>query len=135
MNSILDYFDLNKRIARITSGLKYKNAVNAANTKKPIRLSAQMPLYEQLFLYLGTVIGVLFSAALTQFRAGRIDNLNISVTTIAVSCVVTLFIIPPTFEKLNVNPDAPFLVRFGLFVQNGVFWEVIFDSVGKFMNT
>jgi len=40
-------------------------------------------------------------------------------------------IIPVVFEKLSVRPDAPFIVRFGLFVQNGVFWQVIIGSIGK----
>lgn len=37
----------------------------------------------------------------------------------------------PRFEKLSVRPDAPFVVRLGLFVQTGVFWQVIIVSIGK----
>ncbi|MBU7038616.1 MAG: hypothetical protein HXS52_11850 [Theionarchaea archaeon] len=36
-------------------------------------------------------------------------------------------------EKLNLNPDAPFIVQFAIFVQNGVFWHMLIDSIGAVM--
>jgi hypothetical protein len=84
----------------------------------------------QLLMYLGTFIGVLLSTAVTHFRTGNID-LTITVGEVLVSAVIALVIIPLVYEKLNLNPKAPFIVQFGLFVQNGVFWHVLIDSIGS----
>jgi len=91
----------------------------------------KMPLWEQLLLYVGTVIGVIFSSAATHFKSGEKMNLNLDLTTVVISCVVALVIIPQIYERLNVPPDTPLLIRFGLFVQHGVFWHVLFSSLGK----
>jgi hypothetical protein len=86
----------------------------------------------QLLMYLGTFIGVLLSTAVTHFRTGSTD-LTITVGEVLVSAVIALVIIPLVYEKLNLNPGAPFIVQFGLFVQNGVFWHVLIDSIGSIL--
>jgi hypothetical protein len=65
-----------------------------------------------------------------HFRSGSID-LTITAGEIILSAVIALVIIPLVYEKLNLNPGAPFIVQFGLFVQNGVFWHVLIDSIGS----
>jgi hypothetical protein len=98
--------------------------------------AVQNPTYlsmtRQLLMYLGTFIGVLLSTAVTHFRTGNID-LTITVGEVLVSAVIALVIIPLVYEKLNLNPKAPFIVQFGLFVQNGVFWHVLIDSIGSIL--
>ena len=91
----------------------------------------RMPLWEQLSMYLGTVIGVLFSSAIMQYKTGELGALMITMPTVVISAVIALVIIPVVFEKLNIKPDAPLLVRLGLFVQHGVFWQVLLSAVGK----
>jgi hypothetical protein len=90
-----------------------------------------MSLGEQLLMYFGVVIGVVFSSVVQQFKSGQVIGLKISLASLLVAGVIALVIIPVVFQKLTVRPDAPFLVRFGLFVQNGVFWHVITSSIGK----
>jgi hypothetical protein len=98
--------------------------------------AVQNPTYlsvtRQLLMYLGTFIGVLLSTAVAHFRTGNVD-LTITVGEVAVSAVIALVIIPLVYEKLNLNPGAPFIVQFGLFVQNGVFWHVLIDSIGSIL--
>jgi hypothetical protein len=98
--------------------------------------AVQNPTYlsvtRQLLMYLGTFIGVLLSTAVAHFRTGNID-LTITVGEVLVSAVIALVIIPLVYEKLNLNPKAPFIVQFGLFVQNGVFWHVLIDSIGSIL--
>jgi hypothetical protein len=91
----------------------------------------QIPIMEQILMYIGTVLGVVFSSAAMQFSAGKLDRIAIRAPAVIVAMVVAFVIIPVTFEKLNVKADAPLLVRFGLFVQHGVFWQVLFGTVGK----
>lgn len=73
-------------------------------------------------MYFGVLLGVYFSSLIRGSQ---------SQASLLIAALVALVIIPVVFEKLNVNPKAPFIVRFGLFVQNGVFWDVIFESIGK----
>jgi hypothetical protein len=90
-----------------------------------------MPIWEQLMMYFGTVVGVLFSSAVMEFKSGEFETFSVTITSIILSAVIALVIIPVVFEKLNVKPDAPLVVRLGLFVQHGVFWQVLFGAMGK----
>jgi len=86
----------------------------------------------QLVMYIGTFIGVLLSTAVTHFRSGTLE-LTITVGEVALSAVIALVIIPLVYEKLMLNPRAPLIVQFGLFIQNGVFWHVLIDSIGSIL--
>jgi hypothetical protein len=81
-----------------------------------------MSLFEQVAMYLGLVLGVVFSAELRGTR---------SPTTPVLAALTALVIAPVAFEKLKVAPESPFIVRFGLFVQNGVFWDILFEAIGS----
>ncbi len=91
----------------------------------------QMPWWEQIIMYVGIVIGVLFSSVLLNFQVGETVDLYFSIPTLIVSSIIGVLICPIAFEKLAVDPLAPFITRFGLSVQHGVFWYVIFSSLGK----
>jgi hypothetical protein len=84
-------------------------------------------------MYLGIVIGIFFSTFLHQLESGQEIIFTFHLTNLIVSCIVGLLIIPVAYEKLKIKSDSPFIVRFGLFVQNGVFWQVIVGSIGKTM--
>ena len=145
MNVILNYFDLNRRAARSVKQVEgfpikregEKDVAPLSTRKKreprPAHLTRapRMPLWQQLLLYFGVVIGVIFSSAVMQFKSGQPISLNITLTTIFVSIIVGLIIIPLAFERLSIKPDSPLIVRFGLFVQHGVFWQVILGLIGK----
>jgi hypothetical protein len=145
MNVIPNYFDLNKRAAKSVKriegfpikkkGEKDVGPLSTQEKREPrpahLKKAPKMPLWQQLLLYLGIVIGVVFSSAVMQFKSGQPISLNISLTTIFISIIVGLIIIPLAFERLNVKPDSPLIVRFGLFVQHGVFWQVILGLIGK----
>jgi len=142
MNNILSYFDLNKRKGgsqeidfsaidevknEATAKILYRMVAKEGGVSS--QKSKQMPLGEQLLLYFGIVIGVLFSSIVAQFGSSGF-NLNLTAINILVSIVIAFIIIPTAFEKLSVKPEAPLLIRFGLFVQNGVFWQVLLKSIG-----
>jgi hypothetical protein len=93
--------------------------------------SKALPVWEQCLMYAGVLIGVIFSSAVQEFRKGSVGSLNISLATLVVGAVIALVIIPGMFKQLQVDPTTPFIVRFGLFVQNGVFWHVVASSIGK----
>jgi hypothetical protein len=111
-------------------GLTFLEAASTFDSTKasPVK---PMSLAEQLLMYFGVVIGVVFSTVVQQFRSGQVLNLQITLGGLLVAAVIALVIVPVVFQKLTVRPDAPFLVRFGLFVQNGVFWHVLTSSIGK----
>jgi uncharacterized Tic20 family protein len=88
-------------------------------------------VWDQLLMYVGIFIGVLFSSAVAQFKNGNQISFKINLATIIISAVVALIIVPQAFEKLKMQSSAPLIVRFGFFVQNGVVWRVIFEAVAK----
>ncbi|MBU7018227.1 MAG: hypothetical protein HXS44_12020, partial [Theionarchaea archaeon] len=90
----------------------------------------KITLIHQILMYLGTFMGVLLSTAVTHFRFGNAD-LTITVGEVVLSAVIAFIIVPLVYEKLMLNPKAPFIVQFGLFVQNGVFWHILIDSIGS----
>ena len=91
-----------------------------------------LSLPHQLLMYVGTFLGIVFSTAICQFRSGSV-YLKFPVGEIILSAVIAVVIIPLVYEKLMLNPQAPLIVQFGIFVQNGVFWHVLIDSVGSLL--
>ncbi|MBN1585384.1 hypothetical protein JW899_03390 [Candidatus Uhrbacteria bacterium] len=143
--SFASYFDLNRRAAGAVRETPSPLTVTTRSTipeseEKPIRpelgkpAAAEkpaMPLWEQIVLYVGTVIGVLFSSAIMKFNVEETVDLRFSVATLAVAAVIALLVTPSAFEKLKVSPDSPFLSRLSLFAQHGVFWQVVIEALRK----
>jgi hypothetical protein len=130
----MKYFDLNERVQK---GLK--NNGGSLREKDPgLTDSSRAPeisvlsFLHQLLMYLGTFLGIVFSTAICQFRSGNIQ-LTLPIGEIILSAVIAVVIIPLVYEKLMLNPRAPLIVQFGIFVQNGVFWHVLIDSVGSLL--
>jgi hypothetical protein len=129
----MKYFDLNDRVQK---GLKNNGGVLEENpgitdsSDDPTLPVLSLP--HQLLMYVGTFLGIVFSTAICQFRSGSI-NLEFPIGEIMLSAVIAVVIIPLVYEKLMLNPKAPLIVQFGIFVQNGVFWHVLIDSVGSLL--
>jgi hypothetical protein len=146
--NLLKYFDLNRRVRFMNSPNSKRNGVpqkpgrnHWANLDRDegvyeqsqnvlsacwLALTRQeadnLSIADQLLMYCGVLMGVYFSGVIRgqDFRP-----------TLLLAAVVSLIIIPIVFEKLNINPNAPLIVRFGLFVQNGVFWDVLLQALGN----
>jgi hypothetical protein len=139
-NTMWSYFDLNKRAHRslleelvdrqISTAKIIEPEPEVAEEEKPKARVHLSPLL-QIIMYFGIFIGIFFSTAVNQFKKEGAFNLAISVPTILISAVIALVLIPIVYEKLNLNPGSPFIVQFGLFVQHGVFWHVIFGAIGE----
>lgn len=127
---LLRDFDLNSPTPGPTPPIEVKRRgmLPKPGTESDHSSAAVLSVTEQLFMYAGTVIGVIFSSGVTQF--GRTANpfASIGWRTVLLSAIVSLIVIPRIYEKLKVQPNTPFLIRFGLFVQHGVFWNVLFDA-------
>ncbi len=130
------YFDLNDRAQRARNNGDTALFPETGNCCNPDSAEQEkgsaISVAHQLVMYIGTFIGVLLSTAVTHFRSGTLE-LTITVGEVALSAVIALVIIPLVYEKLMLNPRAPLIVQFGLFVQNGVFWHVLIDSIGNIL--
>jgi len=128
------YFDLNDRAQRARNNGDTALFTETGNYCNPdsVEEESVISVAHQLVMYIGTFIGVLLSTAVTHFRSGNME-LTITVGEVALSAVIALVIIPLVYEKLMLNPRAPLIVQFGLFVQNGVFWHVLIDSIGSIL--
>ena len=133
------YFSLNDRARKAWNNNGGKVAVDRdlpvffSELENETQENTEVPtitLIHQIVMYLGTFMGVLLSTAVTHFRSGNAD-LTITVSEVILSAVIAFIIVPLVYEKLIVNPKAPFIVQFGLFVQNGVFWHILIDSIGS----
>jgi len=139
----MKYFDLNDRIRKAWKNNGGTSAVNgwpeifSAETGNHLQDSvlemkrSVMSLVHQLLMYLGTFIGVLLSTAVKHFINAESFELTVTFGEVVVSAAIALVIIPLVYEKLMLNPKAPLIVQFGLFVQNGVFWHVLIESIGS----
>jgi hypothetical protein len=131
------YFNLNERARKgwnngTVSGLpEVVEETGCHEQGNPVEMPAQLSVGYQVLMYVGTFIGVLLSTAVTHFQSG--NTLTFTLGEVAISAVIALVIIPVVYEKLQLNPEAPFIVQFGIFVQHGVFWHVLIDSVGSML--
>jgi hypothetical protein len=125
----MKYFDLNQRAqnGKGNETAASKNPEPEAGQDIDINF---LSVARQAAMYLGTFIGVLLSTAVTHFQAGNTD-LTLTVYEVVLSAVVAFVIIPVVYEKLQLNPGVPFVVQFGLFVQNGVFWHIVIGTIGS----
>ncbi len=141
--NLLKYFDLNRRVFKRTNRQRETKVAftqqwslfspEENNDKRHQSLlvtltsalnqheEGQLSIADQLLMYFGVLLGVYFSGVIRgqDFRPS-----------LFLASIVALVIIPAAFEKLNINPTAPLIVRFGLFVQNGVFWDVFLQAIG-----
>ena len=134
------YFDLNERVKKAwenNNGGSLHHGTMAAAHSETEKLDTPEPdelpylsILRQVLMYLGAFVGVLLSSAIMQFRSGAADP-AISIPEVILSAAIAFVIIPVVYEKLNLNPDAPFIVQFAIFVQNGVFWHMLIDSIGS----
>lgn len=127
---IVNYFNLDKSIPNeeFNDGLIGKSGDSVAS---PPPSPQKEHWFKQFLMYLGVLLGVIFSSAIKKFAEGITTELSFSWSYLAISAVAALLIIPYVYDKLKIHKDAPFIVRFGFFVQNGVFWEVIISGIGK----
>jgi hypothetical protein len=127
MNAI-EYFNLNAK--PVTEADAYIFFAYRRGGKKQGASNGRsaMPWWEQFLMYAGVVVGVMFSSAVINANSA---GLAISWRYVVWACIVGLVLMPTVFRKLNVKPNAPLIVRLGLFVQNGVFWQTLVQAVGK----
>jgi len=128
------YFDLNDRVQKglkNNGGVVLEKDLGMADSSRDPTMSV-LSFSHQLLMYLGTFLGIMFSTAICQFRSGNIQ-LSLPIGEIILSAVIAVVIIPLVYEKLMLNPRAPLIVQFGIFVQNGVFWHVLIDSIGSLL--
>ena len=131
-----EYFNLNERARKawnngtgVTGLPEVVSETGCHHQENPAEVPTQFSLAHQVLMYVGTFIGVLLSTAVTHFRSG--NTLTFTLGEVVISAVIAFVIIPVVYEKLQLNPEAPFIVQFGIFVQNGVFWHVLIDSIGS----
>jgi len=122
------YFDLNKQVSKtLEAPMTIMKAPNQPTKEERNRLSWG----QQALLYLGVFVGVFFSSAVDQFKIGGAVSLKFDSASLIVSAIVALMLVPVVYEKLRLNPKTPLLVQFGFFIQNGVFWQVVINSLSK----
>ncbi len=123
---MLNYFDLNNKAQKDLKVFTKSFPAESASGE-----GSNLSGTQQIMMYFGLLVGVLFSTAVNQFKKGQAADLNMDPATIIISGVIALILVPMVYKNLRVDAKAPFIVQFGLFVQNGVFWNVIVDSLGK----
>lgn len=122
---MLDYLDLNKRARK---SREKEQKAHALEQRKEIQEQA-LSAARQVVMYFGVFIGVLLSEAVHDLGTGRHIKISLTVGKVIVSALIALIVVPYVYEKLR--PESPFIVQFGLFVQNGVFWSFILNLIGK----
>lgn len=143
--NLLKHFDLNRRTTQAKRGNDRRvgdirgavqqrwrlNTTNSSDTRLEHLMErcwaaltrhdeGDQSIAEQLLMYVGVLLGV--------YCSGMIRGQEVQ-PTLLLAALIALIIVPISFEKLSVNPRAPLLVRFGLFVQNGVFWDVLLEAL------
>lgn len=123
---MLNYFDLNKRAEK-----GQKSSFQLFHKKGGVPSAPALTVWDQITMYVGTLIGILFGPAVAQFKNGTFGSFNFTLPLLVLAAIIALGLMPKVYEKISVQPSVPFIVRLGLFVQHGVFWQVLFDAVGK----
>jgi hypothetical protein len=127
------YFDLNERsrangTLQSAGGTVSDDPLNPAPPPAPAT-SGMSPI-EQAAMYLFIVLGVLFAPFLNLISNGTaLPKELVNPVIVVGAAIIGFFIIPTVWEKVGARPDAPAIVRFALFFQNGVFWQTILGTI------
>jgi hypothetical protein len=91
-----------------TSGIRVSNQTDTQSSRLKVGEEQQekpssttpvaMPLWEQIVLYAGLVVGVLFSSAVMQWKAGNAANVAFTFTGVALSIVIAFILLPVVRE-------------------------------------
>jgi hypothetical protein len=84
---------------------------------------------QQFLMVIGVFVGVIFSDVIGQFQNGSQVTIGLTIGKIGVSVLVALILTPVAFSRLD--PSSPYIVKFALFIQSGVFWRVIIETIAK----
>ncbi len=114
MDGLLAWFDLNASAAPIGP---------AATT--------DMPLLQQVLLYVVVVLGVLLSEAVAMARGGGEISIRLSRPWVLVACMVALVVFPAVWREVGSMEETSLLVQMGLAAQGGVFWGVVVAGAEK----
>ncbi len=92
---------------------------------------AEMPLVQQVVLYLVVVVGVVFSEAVAMARNGGPITVDLDRRWLLVACIVALVVFPAVWREIGSLTEASLLVQMGMAAQGGVFWGVIMAGAEK----
>jgi len=92
---------------------------------------AEMPLSQQLLLYLVVVLGVILSEAVAMARRGEPVSIELSPSWLLVACLVALVVFPAVWREIGAMNEASLVAQMGLAAQGGVFWGVIMAGAEK----
>jgi hypothetical protein len=94
-----------------------------------------MAATEQIIMVLGLLVGVIFSEAVLQkVKSGSpsISFPKLTIFDIAIYLIIAIIILPIAYDKaLNLDPDLPILYRLGLYIQSGVSYPILFNTISK----
>jgi len=109
----------------------YFNLSNDTNTLATRSTPQEMPVWEQIILYLVVVLGIILSSAVAKARAGQVIELSLNWPLVAVGAFIALVIFPAVWTAIGARADSPLLVRMGIAAQNGTFWSVLMTAAEK----
>ena len=92
---------------------------------------SEMPLVQQVLLYLVVVAGVILSEAVAMARSGVPISIELSRPWLLVACLVALVVFPAVWREIGAMAEAGLLVQMGVAAQGGVFWGVIMAGAEK----
>jgi len=91
----------------------------------------EMPLVQQVLLYLVVVAGVILSEAVAMARSGGPISIELSRPWLLVACLVALVVFPAVWREIGAMGEAGLLVQMGMAAQGGVFWGVVMAGAEK----
>jgi hypothetical protein len=92
---------------------------------------SEMPLAQQLLLYLVVVAGVLLSESVAMARRGHAVSLELSKSWVLTASLIALVVFPAVWREIGVSAETSLVVQLGLAAQGGVFWGVVMAGVEK----
>jgi hypothetical protein len=123
-----NYFSLNTRSRRAEVQQASALARRSSASGEPPPPPEPMTLVEQIVMYLGVLVGVLFQPVLTRYRTLGTIDFTLPWGLLVVSLLIAVVVAPYVYEKVGVRRDTPGLIRFGLFAQQGLLWQVLLDA-------
>lgn len=115
ISRIVDYFNLNKPFK-----FREDRVRAAADDDKKWKLYTA--------LVSGVFFGIFFSETIINFTQGNNIIFDLSWPWIIISLIITFIIIPAIYKSI-IDDTSPLFIKFCIFVQNGIFWRLLFSTI------
>lgn len=106
------------------------NSIRTQSAQATVPKKRRLSYQDQATMVIGMFVGVFFNQFVMQAQGTNFSpEINIDLIQTVVYFVITIAMTPFVYEKINIDPEADFIYKFGIYVLTGLFFPTIMNEI------